>query len=116
MLSIPGDRRDAEIVEMGAIAAADFDRIVFRETPDNRGRAAGEVIRLMSEGALSAGGAADRIEGVRIEASAVDHCLAMARPGDVVVLTPTQIDAVWRQVLNFRPGDQPAVTLEPPHG
>lgn len=122
MLSIPGDRRDAEIVEMGAIAAADFDRIVFRETPDNRGRPAGEVIRLMTQGALSAGGAADRIEGVRGEADAVDHCLAMAQPGDVVVLTSTQIDAVWRQVLDFRPGaandagDPPAMTMEPPHG
>ncbi|QYF87081.1 cyanophycin synthetase [Brevundimonas sp. PAMC22021] len=122
MLSIPGDRRDAEIVEMGAIAAADFDRIVFRETPDNRGRPAGEVIRLMTQGALSAGGSADRIEGVRFEAAAVDHCLAMARPGDVVVLTPTQIDSVWRQVLDFRPGaandagDPPAMIMEPPHG
>ena len=122
MLSVPGDRRDAEIVTMGEVGARSFDDLVFRETPDNRGRKAGEVTRLMSEGAFAAGCSPDRIRGVLREDEAVLACLAMARPGDVVVLTPTRIADVWRQVLDWSPRpERPDLTpsdiiLEPPHG
>ena len=121
MLSVPGDRRDQEILEMGAIGSEYFDDLVFRETPDNRGRPTGEVIRLLTQGAVEAGCTKDRIRGVVREEDAVKECLRMARCGDVVVLTPTRIDAVWRQVLDFAPepsaGLMPDQTLlEPAHG
>ncbi|CAN5306729.1 cyanophycin synthetase [soil metagenome] len=121
MLSVPGDRRDAEVLAMGAIGAEFFDDLVFRETPDNRGRPAGEVIRLLTEGAVGAGCDLSRIRGVIREEDAVVECLAMARPGDMVILTPTRIDSVWRQVLDYAPGPArplaPAdALLEPAHG
>ena len=121
MLSIPGDRREAEIRAMGEIGAEYFDHLVFRETPDNRGRGAGEVIRLMTEGAAAAGCDAARITGLHREEEAVDACLRMARPGDLVVLTPTRVEEVWRQMLEFRPaaagdGAPEGLLLEPPHG
>jgi cyanophycin synthetase len=122
MLSVPGDRRDEEILAMGEVGAEHFDTMVFRETPDNRGRPGGDVIRLMTEGASRAGCAADRILGIRREEAAVDACLEIARPGDLVILTPTRIADVWTQVLAFRPRSgpsldvPPSLTLEPPHG
>jgi len=123
MLSVPGDRRDEEILAMGEIGAEYFDRLVFRETPDNRGRPAGEVIRMMTEGALRGGIDPGHIQGVYREEDAVGVCLRMARPGDLVVLTPTRVDAVWRQVLEYRPYSTPQtnsavrdIILEPPHG
>jgi cyanophycin synthetase len=123
MLSVPGDRRDREILAMGEIGAEYFDHLVFRETPDNRGRPAGEVIRIMTDGALRAGFDIDRIQGVHREDDAVRVCLEMARPGDLVILTPTRVDAVWRQVLDHRPrgsaspsGGPADAVLEPPHG
>ena len=121
MLSIPGDRRDAEIRAMGEIGGEFFDCLVFRETPDNRGRPSGEVIRLMSEGAAAAACDPCRITGVHREEEAVEACLRMARPGDLVVLTPTRVEEVWRQVLEFRPaaagdGAPEGLLLEPPHG
>lgn len=123
MLSVPGDRRDEEIIAMGEIGAEYFDQLVFRETPDNRGRPAGEVIRMMTEGALGGGFDPARIQGIYREEDAVGVCLRMARPGDLVILTPTRVDAVWRQVLDFRPSaavqDHSSVhdiILEPPHG
>ncbi len=122
MLSVPGDRRDDEILAMGEVGAGFFDELVFRETPDNRGRPVGEVIRLMTEGALAANLDPSRIRGIRREEDAVRTCLDMARPGDLVVLTPTRVDAVWRQVLDYRPSREPGPAsplepiLEPPHG
>lgn len=123
MLSVPGDRRNEEILAMGEIGAEHFDRLIFRETPDNRGRPGGEVIRLMTEGAQRAGCDLSRIQGVHREEEAVDVCLDMARPGDLVILTPTRVDAVWRQVLNYRrsspivaAGSLQENILEPPHG
>ncbi|WP_292037161.1 MULTISPECIES: cyanophycin synthetase [unclassified Brevundimonas] len=124
MISIPGDRRTQEIAAMGEISAEFFDEVVFRETPDNRGRSPGEVIRLLAEGALRTGADASRFRGVQKEEDAVAACLEAARPGDLVVLTPTRIEAVWEQILAFRPRpvsvalglDAPGVILEPPHG
>src|SRR5206468_278628 len=55
MVSIPGDRRDCDLIEMGVLAAGIFDEIMFREAPDGRGRPAGSINALMSQGALSAG-------------------------------------------------------------
>jgi cyanophycin synthetase len=103
MVSIPGDRRDQDIREMGALAARIFDELVFREAPDGRGRPTGEVNSLMSEGALSAGLAPSRVRRIVEEAEAVDACLKMAARGDLIVLLPTAVEEVWRQMLAFCP-------------
>ncbi|MFC4425193.1 cyanophycin synthetase [Deinococcus navajonensis] len=103
MVSVPGDRRDADIVEVGASAAQTFDEVVFREGPDGRGRPRGEVMALMREGALGAGFPADRLHLVLEERDAVEAALRLARPGDIVTLMPTAVEAVWQQVQAFRP-------------
>jgi cyanophycin synthetase len=102
-VSTPGDRRDDDIREVGAIAARELDVVVFRELPDNRGRKAGEVVRLLAEGARQAGYGSKHIICVRGEDEATDVCLRAARPGDLVILTPSDIDGIWRQVLAFQP-------------
>ena len=101
MVSIPGDRRDEDIREMGGIAAGMFDDLVFRERPDSRGRPSGEVIRLLSEGALATGFPADRIHKRLQEPDAAEASLRGAKPGDLVVLLPTEVEEVWAQVMNF---------------
>jgi cyanophycin synthetase len=106
LVSIPGDRRDADIREMGEIAAGVFDRLVFRERPDGRGRRPGEVVRLLTEGALAAGFPEARLLTVLSEGAAVEAALRLAEPGDLVVLLPTELDPVWKQVTAFQP--QPA--------
>ncbi|MBB3956134.1 cyanophycin synthetase [Novosphingobium sediminicola] len=103
MVSIPGDRRDSDIAEMGRLAAGLFDEVVFRETSDGRGRARGEINAIMTAGALEAGMDPCRVRRVLDEDIAAQRLIAMARPGDLVVLLPTSIKAVWEQVLAYRP-------------
>jgi cyanophycin synthetase len=102
-ISMPGDRRDEDIREMGRLAGSELDVVVFRELPDTRGRPPGDVVRLLAEGAVAAGCAPERIVRVLAEEDATEECLSRARPGDLVILTPTKIEEVWRQMLEFRP-------------
>jgi cyanophycin synthetase len=102
MVSMPGDRRDDDLREMGAIAAGIFDQLIFRETPDQRGRAPGRINDLMTEGALAAGFPREGIFGIIDEFEAVDFCLSTARPNDLVVLMATSFDEVWQRVKDFR--------------
>jgi cyanophycin synthetase len=108
MVSIPGDRRDQDIIEMGQIAGGIFDEIMFREAPDGRGRPAGETNGLMSSGAMRAGLAAEHVHRIVDETEAVEATLRMGRPGDLVVVMPTSVDQVWQQILAFSP--QPSET------
>ena len=109
-VSIPGDRRDADILAMGAAAADLFDEIIFREKPDGRGRRTGEVLDLLRQGALAAGCDPARIRCVAAEREAIAACLDRAGPGDLVVLLPTDVEAAWAQVCDYQPqarrGDQ----------
>jgi cyanophycin synthetase len=102
MINIPGDRRDDDMREMGALAARYFDEIIFREDPARRGRRPGEIVALLAEGALASGFPEEHIRRILEEDEAADLCLRIAQPGDLVVLTPTDVEAMWKQVLDFR--------------
>jgi cyanophycin synthetase len=113
VVSIPGDRRDEDILEMGAIAASLFDELIFRELPDGRGRANGSVVSLLSQGALDAGFPPERVHRILSETKSVDAALRMARPGDLVLLFPTSVSAVWKQVTAFKPAFPPSQARNP---
>ncbi|MEV8883674.1 cyanophycin synthetase [Mesorhizobium ciceri] len=102
LVAIPGDRRDCDIREMGAVASRIFDVIVFKEDEHElRGRAPGTIAGLLREGALNAGCAPGRIQAVCPEKEAVDVCLQLAREKDLVVLTVDDVEAVWSHVTGF---------------
>jgi cyanophycin synthetase len=112
MINIPGDRRDDDMREMGALATHYFDEIIFREDPARRGRRPGEIVALLAEGALAAGFPEERIKRILEEDEAADICLGMAQPGDLVVLTPTDVEAMWQQVLTFQPSPSARFDVE----
>ena len=107
MIGIPGDRRDGDLRAIGALSAGIFDEIMFREAPDGRGRPAGTMNALMADGALGAGKKPEHIHRLLNEEVATDACLAAARPGDIVVLTPTDVDGIWQRVQTFAAGPAP---------
>lgn len=112
MIGIPGDRRDCDLVDIGAISGRMFDVLMLRENVDLRGRPPGEANALMRQGALAAGldPAAICLHDGELEAAAA--CLAAARPGDIVVLTPTDVDAIWRIVQDFGAAPPPSISTK----
>ncbi|RAK56448.1 cyanophycin synthetase [Phenylobacterium deserti] len=112
MVTIPGDRRDEDIRAMGEVAALTYDEMVLREDPSRRGRREGEIIQLLAEGARRAGADDSRIHRVADEMQAAETCMSMARPGDLVVLTPTEVEDMWQRVLAFQPNLRPNFVSE----
>jgi cyanophycin synthetase len=102
-VSMAGDRRDQDITELGRIAAGIFDELIFREDPATRGRPRGEVMGLLKEGAKEAGRTDDHIHLIAGEAASTAAALAMGRPGDLIVITPTDVRGAWSQVNEFKP-------------
>lgn len=92
-----GDRDDEAIRALGALAAAERpDLLVLKDMPKyRRGRAPGEIPRLLREGALAAGLAQAAIVEVEGDRAALAHVLAWLRPQDLAVLfVHSEADAV----------------------
>jgi cyanophycin synthetase len=98
VITMPGDRRDEDLRALGE-AAAGLDYVIVKEHPGYaRGRALGEVSRLISEG-LEAGGIGPRQrETVLDEMEAVTRALAMMEPGDVAVVVADDTAGVLAMV------------------
>jgi cyanophycin synthetase len=98
LVSMPGDRRDEDLRELGR-AAAGFDYVIAKEHPKYlRGRAAGEVARLIGEGLADAGTPPERWEAILSEPDAVEHALGMMRDGDLVLVVADDTAAVLAQL------------------
>ena len=84
VVAAPGDRRDADLVDIGRTCAAGFDELVVYET-ENRGRAAGSVADLLVQGARLGRIASDGLQCELDVHKAIRAGLAMCQPGDVMV-------------------------------
>jgi cyanophycin synthetase len=103
VISVPGDRRDEDILAMATISARLFDELVFREDPVTRGRPRGELLGLLKRGAEESGLLRGSVRAVQSEPEANAIGLSLAGPGDLLVLTPSDVAGCWRQVVEFRP-------------
>jgi cyanophycin synthetase len=103
VLGIPGDRRDEDQREYGALAAGAFDEIIVREDKNLRGRAPGETAANVIEGVRSAKTAgtarATRADKVLEEMTAVRTALRRAIPGDLVVACVDDAIGVYREAM-----------------
>lgn len=84
VVAAPGDRRDGDLVDIGATCAAGFDELVVYET-ENRGRASGAVSQLLVQGAQLAKFEADHLQVELDVHKAIRAGLARCEPGDVLV-------------------------------
>jgi len=105
LIASPGDRRDDDIRELGAIAAEHFDVVVIREDERLRGRVAGATAELVAQGARARMAEGEvrcrQVEIVLEELAGVRHCMARANPGDLVVLCVDQHPTVMGVLENL---------------
>ena len=129
VIGIPGDRRDDDQREYGALAATAFDEIIVREDKNLRGRAPGESAANVVagvEGAGSGGGSdggsdggsggprARRAETMLDELTAVRAALSRARPGDLVVACVDDAVGVYREAMAAAGADRGATAFADP--
>jgi cyanophycin synthetase len=82
VVSAPGDRRDAELAQIGRLCAEGFDEVVVYELDEDRGRARGDTARPLVQGARTGG----RVAIERLDVcGALREGLARCRPGDTLV-------------------------------
>jgi UDP-N-acetylmuramyl tripeptide synthase len=100
-----GDRTDQEIADFTRFVIGHFDHFACRSYIDLHGRAPGEVAALMKATLLEAGVTEERITMVENPEEGTRQVLSMARPGDLVVLSPgtKEIDMMWQEVISFEP-------------
>lgn len=105
VLTMPGDRRDEDILEVAGIAAGHFDHYICRRDDNPRGRDPDEVPLLLQKGLQDAGVPQEQIELIESEEAANVHALEMARGGDLVLILADHVTRSWKQIIYFQPGD-----------
>jgi cyanophycin synthetase len=102
VIGIPGDRRDDDQREYGAIAARAFDELIVREDKNLRGRAPGVSAGNVLDGiraSRAAGARALKAERLLDEMTAVRMALRRAAPGDLVVCCVDDAIGVYREAM-----------------
>lgn len=110
-----GDRRDIDIFEQAAIIGNEFDRVYIYEDKCMRGRADGEVIRLMRQG-LGATRRVRQVVEARGEFNAIQTALDGLRSGDLLLCQVDQVEEALEFVqrsLAGRPRRMPSVSELP---
>ena len=114
VLACPGDRRDEDIAQIGALAAGHFDHYICRRDDRARGREDHEVPRLLAEALQAAGVAPEAIEQIPNEVEAVEAALSRADEGDLVLIFGDNNARTWRQITEHRPAAaRPAPAVRP---
>jgi cyanophycin synthetase len=91
VISGAGDRRDEDIREQTQILGGCFDDVVLFQDACQRGRADGEVLRLLREG-LAGASRTRRIDEIHGEFVAIDLALDRLEPGDLCLVLVDQVD------------------------
>ena len=110
VVSTAGDRRDADMRELGEVAARHFDVVIVREDTGLRGRQRGEVAELVAEGVRQAHGRRGALQagGDRAgRAGRTRHAMARSNPGDLMVICVDQHAAVMAELESYGHQAQP---------
>ncbi|MEM6486275.1 MAG: cyanophycin synthetase [Pseudomonadota bacterium] len=105
VLTMPGDRRDEDIVEVAKTAAGRFDRYICRRDDNLRGRQPREIPEMLRNGLLDAGVEDEKIEIIESEEEATQAALEGAKGGDLLLILGDNVTRTWKQIIHFKPGD-----------
>ena len=95
VVSMPGDRSDADMEAFGELAGRTFDQVVIREDTNTRGRPSGQIASLLREAIQRGGLDGDRVLVELDELKAVTKALNISDKSDLVILMVDRPIAVW---------------------
>ena len=95
-----GDRRDEDTLGFSRIAGTIFDEIILRQDRDLRGKTAEQLKEIMERG-LRLDNPDLPITYIENEMDAIDHVLATAKPGSVIVMFTENIKATIKKLDDF---------------
>jgi cyanophycin synthetase len=91
VISGAGDRRDQDITQQTEILGSAFDEVLLYQDQCQRGRADGEVVRLLRQG-LDGATRTSHVEEINGEFLAIDRALARVDEGDLCLILIDQVD------------------------
>jgi cyanophycin synthetase len=91
VISGAGDRRDQDIRQQTQILGTAFDDVLLYQDQCQRGRADGEVLRLLREG-LAGADRTSHVEEINGEFVAIDRALERLEDGDLCLILIDQVD------------------------
>jgi cyanophycin synthetase len=98
LVTVPGDRRDDDIRALGTLVAPTLDRVIVKEDEDLRGRAPGDITRLVLEGLREGGLDPSRIETGFDEPRGVARVLELLEDNDLGVILVEDVGGVLELV------------------
>jgi len=97
-ITVPGDRPDETVREVGRIAAKGFEHLIIREDSDLRGRKPGEVAQLLYDEAILSGMDPKKIKVVLPETEAFSKGLDSCVPGDTFVMFYEHLEPIEEEI------------------
>jgi cyanophycin synthetase len=106
VVSIPGDRRDIDVVNAAQTLAGHFDYFICKADDNRRNRGHDEIPKLFKAALISHGVSEDQISVIPNEEDAVAASLALAKAGDLVIIFGDNSPRCWKQIIYFNAPDQ----------
>lgn len=97
IITAPGDRRDEDLLAVGRLASK-LDRVIVRDDKYRRGRAPGEISRIIAEGLRQGGMSDNRIDVCHNETEALELALSMMHDNDLVFVLADEVPVVLEQM------------------
>ncbi|MFT4531971.1 MAG: cyanophycin synthetase [Thalassolituus oleivorans] len=114
VISMPGDRRDQDIIEAATIVAKCFDEFICKADDNRRGRGSDEVPELLKQTLLAEGISESQIQVIPSEVDAINKGLEDCNSGDLLIILGDEITRSWKQIVNFNEGQEVEPSDEEP--
>jgi cyanophycin synthetase len=102
VVTVPGDRRDEDIRNVGRLAAS-LDYVVVKEDEYRRGRDEGQIAELIVDGLRDAGMDDNRYETIYDEQEAITRAIEQMKDNDLVVILADDVSRSLDLVRRYSP-------------
>jgi cyanophycin synthetase len=100
IITAPGDRRDEDLLMVGRLSAV-LDHVIVRDDKYRRGRAPGEISRIIAAGLREGGLSEEHIDVVHDEKEALARAMSYMRENDLIFILADDVPAVLEQVRHL---------------